>query len=175
MRARLLPLTLLLCAAVFGPARTAAADDGAMLVRKPVAPIAGAPYWYKLEVEATPRKPRSAALVILGAIIGSLGAAGAVTGSVLLSTSTGSCPHILDKNGEPRRDERDPHIYLCDGNDPQQTIGMATLLAGGGAAAVGLTALLVGIQPKAEDESARRRFVPTVAVGPTGGTITFRF
>jgi hypothetical protein len=160
MRRRLLPVSLLLSVAALAQTRNAAADDGAMIVRKPVAPIAGAPYWYENELEAPPRKAKSPALVIVGAIVGSLGAAGAVTGAILQSTAQG-----------------------VEG-DQRQSIGMTTMFIGAGVAAAGLTALLVGIQPRAEDEAkgapedgaaTRRWLTPTVAVGPTGGSITFRF
>lgn len=207
MRPRLLPISLLLCATVLAPARTAAADDGAIIKRHPVAPIAGTPWWStrEIEVEAPARKPKSAALVILGAILGGLGAAGAVTGSVLMAQSSPAC-RTLDPKGnvvygddgartihiDPNTrviipnytPEKNPNALAvdvgsktsaCVAADPLREAGITTLLVSAGVAAAGLTAVLVGIQPAADESDTRARLVPTIAVGPTGGSLTWRF
>lgn len=204
MRSRLLPVALIVCALT--PTRIAAADDGASIKKNAVAPIAGTPFWPRVEVEAPARKPKSAALVILGAIIGSLGAAGAITGGVLLATSSGGCPNALDQNGNViRRSETydywiDPvtrvrvnpttdverakaqritgqvDVTSCSGRDQREQIGLTTLLVSAGVAALGLTGVLVGIQPRADEEpSPSARFIPTLKLGPTGGTLTWQF
>lgn len=147
MRSRLLVLPLLLAAfATFAPAR-AAADDGAAIRRNYVAPIAGTPLsFWDWQEPSKPRQARSPALVIAGAIFGGLGAAGAITGLVLT------------------------------GNDQTHDVGFTTLLGSAGAAAIGLTMVLVGIQPAEEPAATSgRSLAPSVAVGPTGGALTWRF
>lgn len=55
--------------------------------------------------------------------------------------------------------------------DAQRDAGRVALSIGAPVAAAGLIMLLVGVQPAADTA----RFVPTVAVGPTGGALRIRF
>lgn len=164
-RLPLAPLLLLLAAIV--PARAASADDGAIIRRKPVAPIAGTPIWPEIEPSTPPRKARIPALVIAGGIVGGLGAAGALTGLALMSTSASSCKPVYSDSGQ-----------LIDTLCPtgqRGDIGLTTLLVGSSVAALGLTLLLVGIQPADEPEAPAARALPTISIGPTGGALTWRF
>ncbi|MFT3771886.1 MAG: chalcone isomerase family protein [Minicystis sp.] len=189
MRCRLLPLPLILAAAILAPARPAAADDGFSIKRNPVAPIAGTPLpnWSWPEVKE-PKKAKSPGLVIAGAIVGGLGAAGAVAGLVIMGTSRVGCPNVRNADGSiatsmvhvDPNDASSPVVEVaqsfCPGPTTGRDVGLTTALAGAAVAAAGLTMILVGIQP-AEDEapSAARRLVPTVAISPTGGVLTWKF
>jgi hypothetical protein len=154
MRVRLLVPALLLASAALAPARPAAADDGAQIRRNYTAPIAGTPLpMWQWPEEKAPKKAKSPALVILGGIFGGLGAAGAVTGLVLTATDDGT-------------------------QTTRHEVGLTTLLASSAVAAAGLTMVLVGVQPAEGDDAAATtgaRLVPSVAIGPTGGVLTWRF
>lgn len=159
MRLRLLPAALALAAIL--PARPAAADDGENLRRTPYAPIAGTPIPSSYDWE-TDKLARNPGLVIAGAVVGSVGIAGALTGLVLMSTGTGGCP--LGTLAAP-------NPCPATGRD----IGRIMLPISGAVAAAGLTMVLVGIQPEGDASSARARLLPAAAIGPTGGTLTWRF
>lgn len=156
MRSRLLSLALVVAA--LAPARLAHADDGFQIKRNPVAPIAGTPLWPAKELETPPIPARYPGLVIAGAIVGGLGAAGAITGSILMATDNTGC------TGMP-----------CAHN--RREYGMTTLLISAPVAAAGLTMILVGLQPAPTDEapSTAARLVPEVRLGPTSGSLTWRF
>jgi hypothetical protein len=159
MRSRLLPLPLLAAtlALTLAPAR-AGADDGANLRRNYDAPIAGTPLpgWTAPELKTPVRPAKSPALVIAGIIAGGLGAVGAVTGVVLMNTGSQGCD-----------------AGLC--TTKTRDLGLTVAFGGAGVAAAGLVMMLVGLQPADAAPAAAARFVPQVAVGPTGGALTWRF
>jgi hypothetical protein len=154
MRSRLLSLALVVTALT--PARHALADDGFQIKRNPVAPIAGTPLWPAKELETPPVPAKSPGLVIAGAVVASLGAAGAIAGSVLVTTDDHGC--VGSPCATTRRDA-----------------GITTLLISAPVAAAGLTMMLIGIQPADSEPADARRFVPQVAIGPTGGVLTWKF
>jgi hypothetical protein len=169
MRPRLLPLALVLALSGAGllPPRLAAADGAAP--SKPAPPataptaapaasgLALSPLRAAVEAAAVPRKPVSAPLVIAGGITAGIGAAGALAGLLLMSVDPSSCTGAAC--GVSRQDA-----------------GRITLFVGAPVLAVGLTMVIIGIQPAPDaDATARARLVPAVAVGPTGGTLRWRF
>jgi len=167
MLPRLLPLAVLLAA--LGAARTAAADDDAAIRRVPYAPIAGTPIPGTMEL-STEKKAKYPGLVIAGAVAAGLGAAGLVVGIVLTPADHDGCPYRnVAKEGAPPS-------YQSDGPCPaQRNLGLTTLSISAAVAAAGLTMVLVGVQPADDAKSPSARLVPSVAVGPTGGVLTWRF
>jgi hypothetical protein len=148
--------SLLLAAALLATSGSAWADDGSSIKKDPVAPIAGTPLGREIEV-AKPKKARFPGLVIAGGIVGGLGAAGVIGGLVLSTLPPGDCA------GDAAMCRRD--------------LGRTTILIGAPVAALGLTLLLVGIQPEPDDAPAatQAKLLPSVAVGPSGGVLTWRF
>lgn len=167
MRSRLLPFTLLIAA--LAPARIAAADDGAALRRTPYAPIAGTPIPGTMSLTSE-KKAKYPGLVIGGAVTAGLGVVGLVVGAIVAMPPDG-CPYTNTET-----DPKKPPQYESSGPcTTQRNLGVATLSISAAVAAAGLAMVLVGVQPADEPASARARLVPSVAVGPTGGTLTWRF
>jgi len=160
MRPRLLPLAIVLSSAALLSPRPAAADEPAPAkvgagAGAPAAAPALSPLRAAIEAADAPRRPVSAPLVIAGGITAGLGAAGALAGLLLMSVGPSECAGAPCSN---------------------QNAGRVTLFVGAPVLAAGLVMVIVGIQPAPDAEvTARARFVPAVAIGPTGGTLRWTF
>ena len=162
MRVRLLLPALALASAALLPPGVAVADESAPSKggASPAPGVAASsPLRAAVEAASEPRKPVSGALVVAGGITASIGAAGALAGLLLMHVEGASCA------GRP-----------CGAG--QQDAGRAALFIGAPVLAAGLVMVVVGIQPATDPDAARvagARLVPTLALGPTGGSLRWSF
>lgn len=162
MRSRLLPSALALASAALLPSSIAVADESAPSKggASPASGVAASsPLRAAVKAASEPREPVSGALVVAGGITAGIGAAGALAGLLLMHVEGASCA------GRPCGADR-------------QSAGRVALFIGAPVLAAGLVMVVVGIQPATDPDTERAagvRLVPTVALGPTGGSLRWSF
>jgi hypothetical protein len=110
--------------------------------------------------EHAPRRRYSPALIVVGSVVSGLGVAALAAGAAFYASQ----PTLVD--------------CACDGPcycaENEKTAGVATMVAGGGVALIGIPLIVVGaLKVPAERDAATA--VPDVAVGARGGALRWRF